>query len=627
MVDTLVDRRIAAAATLLETNGRSIEDTIPLPEDDSAHVSVPLPHVPVEGAQSDFDLKGTLGEGGMGRVLLVRQRSLARDVAVKIVKDGASWRDHADLVREARISGALEHPGIVPVHALGADEAGRPLLVMKRVQGVDWEALLRAPEHPAWATVTSEAGDRLHANLEILERVCRALELAHSRGIIHRDVKPSNVMLGPFGEVYLVDWGIATDAGTRADALVGTARYMAPEMVVGEAVDARTDVFLLGAVLHRILVGTTRHSGVTIPEVLAAALSIEPYEYPASVPSDLAALANRATSARPEDRPPSVAAFREALMAFSRHRSAIVLSEVALERLDALEAMLDAAGKEAPAERVVAYRLATEARFGLMFCRRTYPEHAPARTGLERCLPLLVDLELRSGNIDAAVAVLDDLEHADEALEARVTAARAVATAKTREDERLRALDRDMDTSVARKGRVGLFAATTVGTVLLVASSLAFADWSSPTAHPLHVGYAAASLALVLVLAFAFRRQILANAFNRRSVAALFAISAMAVLGRVLAVAQSVPVNVMLTSELVAISGGCAVLAVVHLRRVAVVLLPLGAGMIVLLTTRLRAEAVFEGTLIAVYLASAWAASTGALAREPQRSVSSPPAA
>lgn len=610
MADTVVDRRIAAAATLLERTGGSIEDTIPT-EDEEAYVSVPLPRVPVEGAQSDFDVKGTLGEGGMGRVLLVRQRSLARDVAVKIVKSGASQRDHADLVREARISGALEHPGIVPIHALGADELGRPLLVMKRIQGVDWNALLRAPEHAAWATVTSESGDRLHANLEILERVCRALELAHSRGIIHRDVKPANVMLGPFGEVYLVDWGIAVEDGTRADALVGTAAYMAPEMVTGEPIDPRTDVFLLGGVLHRILVGKPRHAGLTVPEVIAAALTVEPYEYPASVPSDLASLANRATAARPDDRPQGVRAFREALMAFSRHRSAIVLSEAALERLDALDAMLEAAGTVAPTDRVVAYRLATEARFGLMFCRRTYPEHVAARTGLERSLRLLVDLELRSGNIDAAVAALDDLEQPDAALEVRVTRARDAAAAKTREDQRLRALDRDMDASVARKGRIALFAAATLGIVLLVVSSFAFAHRSLPTAHPIHVAYAAASLVLAGVLAFVFRREVLANAFNRRSVAALFVITAVSVLARAIGVAQSVPVDVMCASELIAIFGGCAVIATVHLRRAAVLLVPLAAGIIVIVTKRLRADAVFEVTLIATYLGAAWAASSG----------------
>jgi serine/threonine-protein kinase len=210
-----IERRARLASSLLEATGRTVHYTLPATVVDLPSESLVVPPVSMDGAQSDFDVAGTIGEGGMGRVLLARQRSLARDVAIKTLKDDASPRDRAALVREARVSGSLEHPGIVPVHTLGADGAGRPLLVMKRIVGVDWETLLRNPDHAAWRTVIGEAGDRLDASLEILGRVCRALELAHDRGVIHRDVKPSNVMVGSFGEVYLVDWGLATAKGTE----------------------------------------------------------------------------------------------------------------------------------------------------------------------------------------------------------------------------------------------------------------------------------------------------------------------------------------------------------------------------------------------------------------------------
>ncbi|MGZ3477103.1 MAG: protein kinase domain-containing protein, partial [Polyangiales bacterium] len=113
-------------------------------------------------ADGDYEVTGVLGEGGMGRVLLARQRSLGRDVAIKVVKEGITedTTTFGALFEEARITGSLEHPSIVPVHALGRDLSGRPVLVMKRVEGVAWSELLRTPDHPRWSTFGS---DRLDA--------------------------------------------------------------------------------------------------------------------------------------------------------------------------------------------------------------------------------------------------------------------------------------------------------------------------------------------------------------------------------------------------------------------------------------------------------------------------------
>ncbi len=124
-----------------------------------------------------------LGEGGMGQVLLAHQRSLGRDVAVKMLKpNAASDAAAAALTLEARTTGSLEHPGVVPVYALARDSAGLPALVMKRVEGSSWRELLRDANHPAWQHVARN-DDRLCANLEILVSVCNAIAHAHQRGV------------------------------------------------------------------------------------------------------------------------------------------------------------------------------------------------------------------------------------------------------------------------------------------------------------------------------------------------------------------------------------------------------------------------------------------------------------
>src|SRR5262249_48593580 len=137
-----------------------------------------------------------LSEGGMGRIVLAQQASLAREVVIKTLRNAAEPGDASALVREGKVTGKLEHPGIVPVHALGVDQDRSPVLVMKRVEGVTWRTLLSDPTHAAWSTLAQDVDDRLEANLDILIAVCRALELAHSRGVIHRDIKPENVMVG-----------------------------------------------------------------------------------------------------------------------------------------------------------------------------------------------------------------------------------------------------------------------------------------------------------------------------------------------------------------------------------------------------------------------------------------------
>ncbi|HEY2149751.1 MAG TPA: serine/threonine-protein kinase [Vicinamibacterales bacterium] len=202
-----------------------------------------------------YEVVSILGRGGMGVVYLARDAALDREVALKIV-DRPSDTDGmaARLAQEARILARLEHPGIVPVHDFGELPDGRWFYAMKRVRG---ERLDR------WIA----AGPDRTARLGVFLRICDAVAFAHAHGIVHRDLKPENVMVAEFGEVLVLDWGVAslvepnaafiTNPVPMAASIVGTPEYMAPEQASGAAdVDHRADVYALGVMLDAIGAGT-----------------------------------------------------------------------------------------------------------------------------------------------------------------------------------------------------------------------------------------------------------------------------------------------------------------------------------------------------------------------------------
>ncbi len=204
-----------------------------------------------------------LGRGGMGRIHPATDRNLLRHVALKrLDKDLARVPFYRDgFIAEAQMTGQLEHPNIVPVHELMVDDKGVPFFTMKLVQGVSFDRWLKAPSR---LPGTSE---RLEEALEIVVKVCDAVAYAHHRGVVHRDIKPENVMVAGFGQVYLMDWGLARLTRTRpasgaqsqmeAPGPVGTPGYMAPEQARGrpDEMDERCDIFGIGALLYEIVSG------------------------------------------------------------------------------------------------------------------------------------------------------------------------------------------------------------------------------------------------------------------------------------------------------------------------------------------------------------------------------------
>ncbi|HNS99106.1 MAG TPA: protein kinase [Polyangiaceae bacterium] len=206
-----------------------------------------------------------LGHGAMGHVHSALDRNLLRHVALKrLDKHHVSVDMYRDgFIAEAQITGQLEHPNIVPVHELAVGDNGVPYFTMKLVRGADFKQWLANPERPPGSVA------RLEQGLEIIIKICDAVAYAHHRGVIHRDLKPENIMVGDFGQVYLMDFGLARlmktkpASGARAQmeahGPVGTVTYMAPEQALGDPdeMDERSDVFGLGALLYELVSGQT----------------------------------------------------------------------------------------------------------------------------------------------------------------------------------------------------------------------------------------------------------------------------------------------------------------------------------------------------------------------------------
>ena len=468
------------------------------------------------GAPPQLALGDTLGEGGMGIVREATQTALQREVAVKMLRDGtASPTRAAQLLREGRVTGWLEHPNIVPVHAIGRDESGQPLFVMKRIEGTAWsEALEAVPD------AERARGGYLQRHLRILQQVATAIDFAHSRGILHRDIKPDNVMIGSFGEVYVVDWGIAVRfAGDKPIGvphvhdvcrIEGTPYFLAPEMVVGRGVDigVHSDVYLLGATLHYVITGQPPREGDTLQAILLDAFRAEPHEYPDAVPRELIAIATRAMARDPSERYPSASDFAAAIEEFLTHRGSLELTDEASIRAEELDALAQVDDTEARVEA-----LFHQARFAYEQALRAWPANELARAGLRGLLERMARYELRRGAPRAAQALLRSHGDAPPALAGDVDAALAALEAK---EARLAELERDVDPTVglvARQqslvaGAIG-WAATCVGCGALTRYDVLNVD---------HGRFAAAvglSLFVSVVWGWA-RRDELSNAANRR---------------------------------------------------------------------------------------------------------------
>jgi serine/threonine protein kinase len=246
----------------LETNKAATSDTVVATGTDAG---VGVPNRGSRLSVAGYEIGDVIGKGGMGEVLLAHDPKIGRNVAIKRMRSSDASGDAVErFLREAKIQGRLDHPAIVPVHELGKDSEGRPYFTMKRLAGTTLQDVLD----------TTPQQKLLRAFID----VCLAIEFAHARGVVHRDLKPSNIMLGDYGEVYVLDWGIARVVGdregeagepgdittlegnTQVGAMLGTPGYMAPEQVRGdENIGPPADVYALGSLLFEILAGAPLH--------------------------------------------------------------------------------------------------------------------------------------------------------------------------------------------------------------------------------------------------------------------------------------------------------------------------------------------------------------------------------
>jgi hypothetical protein len=270
-----------------------------------------------------------LGRGAMGRIHPATDRNLLRHVALKRLDRNLSevpmYRD--GFIAEAQMTGQLEHPNIVPVHELAVGENGVPYFTMKLVQGVAFDEWLGDPAHLPGTT------ERLEEGLEVFLKVCDAVAYAHHRGVIHRDLKPENIMVADFGQVYLMDWGLARLTKTRpasgaesqmeARGAVGSPGYLAPEQARGNPadMDERSDVFGLGAVLYEIVTGQLPYGPGPGMLERAAEGQVVPVHQAAvfvGAPKRILEIVDKAVAPHPDDRYQSVIELQADVRSFLR---------------------------------------------------------------------------------------------------------------------------------------------------------------------------------------------------------------------------------------------------------------------------------------------------------------------
>ena len=392
--------------------------TLSMAEDDALWTE---PVVGSADVPAPYEDRGLLGVGGMGEVRRVYDPRLGRTAALKLLRAELSVDagQRARFVAEAQVLAQLQHPGVVPVFERGELEDGRPWFVMTEISGRSLRDVLAD-------------GVDVRRSVELLRRVAETVAYAHTRGVVHRDLKPDNVMVGAFGEVLVLDWGLARVVGaggddallstvrsggantTRVGTVTGTPSYMAPEQAAGETerIGTPADAYALGAILYEALSGRPPYDGDDGAAIVQAVLTRDPEPLPAHLPPELATQAMAALARAPEARP-TAASLADALAAWldgvhrkDRARRVVEDGQAAFAAAEALSVQAARLRVEAGALLAAVDARAPEALKAPGWAREDEAE-ALERAAAER-------------GVEARETVLTALTHAPDLIEAHV---------------------------------------------------------------------------------------------------------------------------------------------------------------------------------------------------------------
>lgn len=364
--------------------------------------------------ESDYQLLEQLGEGAMGVVFAARQKAMDRTVAIKAIKPGKHNNDDSKrkFLYEAQITGDLDHPNIVPIHELGSNSDGTLFYAMKLVSGTPWQKVIRDKSR--------------EDNIDILMKVSDAIGFAHSKGIIHRDLKPENIMLGPFGEVLVMDWGLAISILRRQPfGLGGTPAYMSPEMARHDVkrIGRASDIYLLGAMLFQIVTGKAPHPGKKVTECLVSAVRNEFVTHDEK--DALVTIAKIAMASETTDRYESAAAFQDAIREYRRHSESIATTQRATGLLVVARQKRD-------------YQTFSRVLFSLDEALELWPENQSAKDRIAEARFAYGQCAFEQGDHDLCLQTLVPGDPVEEELIAKAKEARDLAASREQKFKRLR---------------------------------------------------------------------------------------------------------------------------------------------------------------------------------------------
>ena len=358
---------------------------------------------------ADYRLVRLLGRGGMGNVFLAKQQSLDRVIAIKIIKPledkkrkqlekkGRLGKVEADrrhqFLSEAVVTGDLDHPNIVPIYDIALTPDNTLFYGMKRVVGTPWSHVIKEKT--------------LGENLEIFLKVCDAVGFAHTRGVVHRDIKPENVMLGDFGVVMVMDWGMALakpsfeklDSIAHTAGLGGTPAFMAPEMALGpvDSIQPQSDVYLLGGTLFLMITGTPPHQAATVRECVRAAAKNEIVPTEPKHQGELLDIAMKALATLPADRYQSVLELQAAVREYQSHAESIALARKANSDL------ANAIGKRS-------YENFSRATYRFEEAIELWPQNTTAISGLAKTRIAHAEAAYSNNDYELGLSILDAQE-------------------------------------------------------------------------------------------------------------------------------------------------------------------------------------------------------------------------